>query len=191
MNHPPTGDPHIAKSFGNSPSFEQVDLFPEIAIDPVLSDIDRLIKSIPEPHTWPESEWLNLISHFIDAMWDDVIALFKTRLDVEDKNKIKKNKIKKNGNKDKPLLELETEFLTHYIHTLDWLMGNHIGSIPLTLVLAYENKVHIDHDLELSVHVILKLLRTHPVLRNDCFDLEVYKKGGKFFTDTPIGESDG
>jgi len=179
MNHPPTGDPFIAKSLGNSSSFEQVDLFPEIAVDRVLSDIDRLIKSIPEPHTWPETEWLNLIGHFIDAMWDDVIALFKTRLDTE------------NGNRYVPLLELDPKILRHYIHTLDWLRGNHIGAIPLTLVLAYENRVHVDHDQELSVHAILKLLRSHPVLSNDCFDLDVYKKGGKFFSITPKGESDG
>ena len=39
MNHPPTGDPHIATPIGNRSCLSQVDLFPEIAVVRVLTGV--------------------------------------------------------------------------------------------------------------------------------------------------------
>lgn len=176
-----TGDPTIVSADKFSLS-NQFDLFPEISVENKLSGLDKLIHTIPEPHSWPESVWVSLIYHLVDATWANVIAMFQSRLDVE------------SGAIDLPLLKLDKKFLPHYIHTLDWLLGNHEGAIPLDLVLSYEiysyeMNEQVQHEKWFSYQSIRKLLRTHPVLSNDCFDLEVYKRGGQMYTTTMQGES--
>ncbi|MEB0033206.1 hypothetical protein QN372_20935 [Undibacterium sp. RTI2.1] len=132
----------------------QIDFFPDLLPPELAEDekVDVVLLDIPHPANWSEQDWEIISIGLIAATWQNVVDIFEQRL--------KTKTVPKSLQKD-------------YEATLGWLLGYWISTIPLELVLQYENSNQKNVYEGDSYLTILHALRHHPLIAADCDALRV------------------
>lgn len=164
-NDPPLpGDQstRVNSSEFTSPIPFQNELFPELPGAAPTGDVlvDVALKNDPEPANWSEQEKEALAIDLIALTWEDVLDTLRSRLKIR---QLPKNELK------------------DYEATLGWLLGYWVGSIPLALVLQYENALQKNVYEGDSFSAIQHNLLSHPVIAADIHKLRIKLCGGELF----------
>lgn len=139
----------------------QAEMFPEHpGLAPSTPHRD-LIDTLPEPYTWEEETKNQFAIELISETWQSVVQIFKERFALI--------------NKPKP-----ADFMEDYEATLGWLLGYWKGSIPLDLVIDYENSLQKNVYDGGTRNAIKHILAMQPVAQ-DCDNLRKKLCGGDLF----------